>query len=226
MEAEWLAEQLEAGRSIEAIARDTGRAPSTVAYWVNKHGLRSLHALRHRAKGGLTREQLEPLVAAGIPIRAMAEQLGVSYTTVRHWLRRHDLTTARARRLAETAPARANGWESVEGICPHHGPVTFVRRGTECFRCQRCRSEAVDRRRRKIKRILVEEAGGSCLICGYSRTLAGLHFHHVDPASKVFGLGERGVTISLEAARAEARKCVLLCSNCHAEVETGIASLP
>ena len=38
MDAGWLAEQLEAGRSIESIAREAGRDPSTVAYWVNKHG--------------------------------------------------------------------------------------------------------------------------------------------------------------------------------------------
>ena len=30
-----------------------------------------------------------------------------------------------------------------------------------------------------------------------------------------------GVTLSLDSLRAEARKCVLLCSNCHAEVEAG-----
>jgi transposase len=105
MEAAWLQAQLEAGRSIESIARETGRAASTVAYWVNKHGLTSRHAPRHRAKGGLSRDQLEPLVAAGVPIRAMAEQLGVSYTTVRHWLARHGLATARAERLAVTAAA-------------------------------------------------------------------------------------------------------------------------
>ena len=44
MDAGWLTEQLEAGRSIESIARETGRDPSTVAYWVNKHGLASEHA--------------------------------------------------------------------------------------------------------------------------------------------------------------------------------------
>jgi transposase-like protein len=33
-----LEQQLESGRSIEAIARDVDRDPSTVAYWVNKHG--------------------------------------------------------------------------------------------------------------------------------------------------------------------------------------------
>jgi transposase-like protein len=226
MEAVWLASRLEAGRSIESIAREAARSPSTVAYWVNKHGLTSHHAERHRARGGLTREQLEPLVEAGVPIRRMAEALGVSYTTVRHWLKHYGLVTPRAQRLAQTAEARAGGWETVEAMCPHHGSVTFVRRGSECFRCQRCRSEAVDRRRRRIKRQLVEDAGGACVLCGYSRTMAALHFHHLDPANKSFGLGERGVTISLAAAREEAAKCVLLCSNCHAEVETGVKRLP
>ena len=84
----------------------------------------------------------------------------------------------------------------------------------------------MDRRRRKIKRILVAEAGGACVLCGYSRTLAALHFHHVDPAQKAFGLGHRGMTLSLEAARAEAAKCVLLCATCHAEVELGVKRLP
>lgn len=81
------------GRSIEAIARETGRSPSTVAYWVNKHGLTSEHAPRHRARGGLTREQLEPLVEDGRSIREIAAALEVSAGTVRHWLRKHALRT-------------------------------------------------------------------------------------------------------------------------------------
>jgi len=40
------------------------------------------------------------------------------------------------------------------------------------------------------------------------------------------GLAKRGFTRSIEKMRAEAAKCVLLCSNCHAEVEAGIATLP
>jgi hypothetical protein len=34
------------------------------------------------------------------------------------------------------------------------------------------------------------------------------------------------VTRALAKAREEAAKCVLLCANCHAEVEAGIAQLP
>src|SRR4051794_3401849 len=180
MDREALATQLAAGRSIEAIARDSGRAPSTVAYWVNKHGLSSQHAARHAARGGIERERLQALVEEGLSIRAMAERLDLSYTTVRHWLRHHGLATPRARRLAETAPARALGVATTEANCPVHGLPTFVRRGNDGFRCRLCRTGAVHRRRRAVKRLLVEEAGGACVLCGYDRSLAGLHFHHLD----------------------------------------------
>ena len=170
----------------------------------------STHATRHAARGGLERERLEGLLAEGLTVRAMAARLAVSYSTVRHWLGRYGLATPRGRRLAETAPARASGAETVEATCPVHGLTLFVRRGADGFRCRLCRSGAVDRRRKEIKRLLVAEAGGACRICGYDRSMAGLHFHHVDPAGKAFALSARGVTLSLEAARAEAEKCVLL----------------
>jgi transposase len=226
MDADWLTSQLAAGRSIESIAREAGKHPSTVGYWVNKHGLTSPHAARHAARGELSREQLAALLAEGLTIRAMAERLGRSYTSVRHWLSRHGLATPRALRLAETAGARAAGADTVEATCPVHGPTLFVRRGADGFRCRLCRSGAVDRRRKEVKRILVAEAGGACALCGYDRSMGGLHFHHRDPAEKAFALSARGVSLSLEAARAEAAKCVLLCSNCHAEVEAGLSSPP
>jgi transposase len=226
MEAPWLASQLELGRSIESIARDVDLSASTVAYWVNKHGLTSRHAQRHRARGGLTREQLEPLVAAGVPIRAMAEQLGVSYTTVRHWLTRHGLTTERARRLAATREMRDAATESGVADCPVHGPSRHVRRKDGGVRCLACRSDAVSERRRRVKALLVAEAGGCFVLCGYADNAGALHFHHVDPSSKAFALGHTGVTRSLAKARAEAAKCVLLCARCHAEVELGVKRLP
>ncbi len=43
MDRAWLTDRLGSGASIEAIAREAGRHPSTVAYWVNKHGLVSPH---------------------------------------------------------------------------------------------------------------------------------------------------------------------------------------
>jgi hypothetical protein len=72
---------------------------------------------------------------------------------------------------------------------------------------------------------LVMEAGGCCRLCGYDRCIAALQFHHLDPSTKEFGLGRRGAR-SIERQRAESKKCVLLCSNCHAEVEAGFTTLP
>src|SRR4051794_25497845 len=93
MDRESLATLLADGRSIESIARETGRAASTVAYWVNKHGLSSQHAGRHAARGGIERDRLLALVEEGLSIRQIAARCEVSATTVRHWLQRHELKT-------------------------------------------------------------------------------------------------------------------------------------
>jgi transposase len=225
MDEAWLASQLESGRSIESIAREVARAPSTVAYWVNKYGLASAHAPRHAARGGIERARLESLVATGLSLRAIAAEVGVSYATVRHWMRRYGLATQRGRRLGASRPAREARLADAVLRCPTHGAVLHVRRGSAGLVCLKCRSEAVSRRRRRLKSTLVADAGGRCVLCGYARYVGALQFHHVDPAKKSFNLAARGMTRSLDRAREEAAKCVLLCANCHAEVEGGIATI-
>jgi 5-methylcytosine-specific restriction endonuclease McrA len=79
---------------------------------------------------------------------------------------------------------------------------------------------------RRIKEILVREAGGCCRICGFARYVGALHFHHLNPAHKAFAVSRQGVTRALERARQEAKKCVLLCANCHAMVEAGLVQVP
>src|SRR5205807_8209015 len=101
-----------------------------------------------------------------------------------------------------------------------------VLEGRGYYRCTRCRTDAVARRRRRMKSILVTEAGGCCCLCGYDRSMRALHFHHLDPSLKRHAINARGVALALETLRAEAQKCVLLCSNCHAEVEDGLVSSP
>jgi hypothetical protein len=81
------------------------------------------------------------------------------------------------------------------------------------------------RRRARVRTLLIEEAGGRCAACGYDAHPAALHFHHVDPSTKAFVLRD-GDTRSLARMREEASKCVLLCANCHAQVEAGAADLP
>ena len=69
---------------------------------------------------------------------------------------------------------------------------------------------------RKLK--LVLKLGGRCVNCGYARNMAALEFHHREPLSKIFQLDTRTLANrNWRDVETEAEKCLLLCSNCHAE---------
>jgi transposase len=216
-----LEQMLDEGLSLAEIGRRVERHEATVAYWLAKYGLSANGRERHAARGALSRKDLETLVRAGLSTSQIGETLKRSTATVRHWLREYGLATQRARRR------QASSRQQRELLldCPRHADTIYRRRRDGGYRCSKCASEAVSRRRRRIKHILVEDAGGSCRLCGYSRCVAALGFHHLMPIDKRFALSHRGVTRSLERAREEARKCVLLCANCHAEVEAGLVDL-
>jgi 5-methylcytosine-specific restriction endonuclease McrA len=76
--------------------------------------------------------------------------------------------------------------------------------------------------RKAHRLLLVQEAGGKCELCGYDKYVGALEFHHREPSTKEFELSGKGQTFSLARKRAEAAKCILLCSNCHREVEDGL----
>ncbi|HSZ06552.1 MAG TPA: helix-turn-helix domain-containing protein [Solirubrobacteraceae bacterium] len=217
------------GLSLAEIGRRLDRHEATVSYWVKKHGLEAANRDKHTARGGIARERLEVLIEADLSVAQIAEAVGRSKATVRHWLIRYGMKTRRGpgrRPAGQAQAAEQAGLATVTMTCARHGNTGFCLNTRGYYRCKRCRSEAVARRRRKMKTILVEEAGGACCICGYRRTMRALHFHHVEPSQKRHELNARGVALALDSLRAEARKCVLLCSNCHAEVEDGLVSVP
>lgn len=229
MDRSSLEELLGRGLSLTEIGRRFDLHEATVSYWVKKHGLQAANRAKHAARGGIPRNRLSELVETEMSIAQIAEKLDCSKGTVRHWLLRYELKTKGGldRRPASQAKvAKEAGLVTVSMQCRHHGETDFWLDGRGYYRCKLCRSAAVARRRRKMKRILVEEAGGACCICGYNRNMRALHFHHVEPSQKRYEMNARGVSLALETLRAEARKCVLLCSNCHAEAEDGIVAVP
>lgn len=76
------------------------------------------------------------------------------------------------------------------------------------------------RRRRELRERAVAYLGGKCRICGYSKCLAALDFHHVETWLKDFTISDR--MTSFEVIRSELDKCELLCANCHREVHDGM----
>lgn len=159
-----LQEALDLGLSVEAIARDAGRHPSTVSYWLKRHRLEP-NGRRHRPKEGLDRDHLDRLANEELTLKEMAAELGVSQSNVRFWLVKYGLENGSARRRKRIRRALDAGQRRLKARCNAHGPQEFFRQGRS-YRCPRCRSEAVSRRRRMVKLELIEEAGGKCAICG------------------------------------------------------------
>lgn len=230
MERQILERYLEEGLSLPQIGALIGRDPSTVGYWVKKHGLAPNGRAKHAPRGALTLEQLEPLVNRGATLEEMSRTLDRSAPTIRYWLAKHglELKTRRGPRplvpIEQLEAAKREGASTLSATCPRHGDTTFVIEESGRARCRACRMERVAEWRRKTKRRLVHEAGGRCQLCGYDRCMAALEFHHTDPAEKEFALSVRGLTRSLEELRREAAKCIVLCANCHAEVEAGYST--
>lgn len=113
----------------------------------------------------------------------------------------------------------------IQKKCKKHGMTKFLVCPAGSPRCLRCNSEHVAKRRIKVKKILIQEAGGQCIVCGYKRCNAALHFHHIKPENKSFALSEKGNTAGIDKMRKEAKKCKLVCANCHAEIETGLITI-
>ena len=114
----------------------------------------------------------------------------------------------------------------IQRNCKHHGLTQFVYvPSSGKYRCVKCRSEAVQRRREKTKQMLVEYKGGCCQICGYNKCVGALEFHHIDPSQKLFGVGQNGATRNLEDNKREADKCILVCANCHREIHAGLIDI-
>lgn len=79
-------------------------------------------------------------------------------------------------------------------------------------RCGACTTKI---RRIRCKIAAVKLMGGKCIDCGWIGNIAAFEFHHLDPNEKEFGIGNVS-NKTWDVVKVELKKCVLLCSNCHA----------
>ena len=109
--------------------------------------------------------------------------------------------------------------------CKIHGITKFNKqkdRNKYIYRCCKCNMKRVSDRRRKLKLMAIEYKGGKCYRCGYNKSVRVLGFHHLDPKEKDFNIGRKGFTRSWEKIKKELDKCILVCANCHGELEDEI----
>lgn len=82
---------------------------------------------------------------------------------------------------------------------------------TPLGRAERRRSNkaAQQKHRDRCERILI----GGCIDC---EAMTHLHFHHLDPSTKLFEVSQMG-GYSDALFRAEVAKCVVVCDECHTD---------
>lgn len=69
------------------------------------------------------------------------------------------------------------------------------------------------------KQIMKELKINGCSICGYSKCVNALDFHHTNPTDKIFNMTANSIIKkSNEQITEELNKCILICSNCHREI--------
>jgi len=82
--------------------------------------------------------------------------------------------------------------------------------------------KAVAKRRKTLKLQAISLYGNKCSLYGYNKHPGVLEFHHVDPLTKLFGISADGFSRSWKSIVLETKKCLLVCANCHKEIELGL----
>lgn len=90
--------------------------------------------------------------------------------------------------------------------------------------CIKCRNIYTNKWRKNFrlysKQIMQQLKINGCAICGYNKSFRGLDFHHSNPEDKKFLLSKKIFeSYSNEKIAEEINKCILLCKNCHTEIE-------
>lgn len=104
----------------------------------------------------------------------------------------------------------------IRKICSIHGMTFHMISTNGRIRCKKCRTEQVTKTRQNNKLKLVKKFGGKCKLCGYSKCINALVFHHKDPTKKKFSISS-DIRSYVKLSK-EAEKCILICANCHAEL--------
>lgn len=164
--------------------------------------------------------ELKLAVDEGLSIHKLADRFNRSPTNIRYWLKKHGLKTnaISANSKKETSTHRwcpaCDSWKAFDDFYTSKRHKSGRQRLSGW--CKICSNQAALLRQQELKQQAVTYKGGSCEDCGYSRCLAALEFHHLDPAEKDPSWTAMKMW-GFDRVKPELDKCALLCANCHRE---------
>lgn len=89
-----------------------------------------------------------------------------------------------------------------------------------CKECEKIKNKEKHEKRRDL---ITELKKCGCVCCGEKETCC-LDFHHIDQEHKEFNMGS-ALNKSEERILEEAAKCVVVCSNCHRKIHSGLIDI-
>lgn len=85
-------------------------------------------------------------------------------------------------------------------------------------------TKQVTERRIRWKKNIIKTMGNECQCCGYNKYYGALELHHLNPTEKDFSFSDKTYRAWADIEQ-ELKKCVLLCANCHREVEAHLINI-
>ena len=79
--------------------------------------------------------------------------------------------------------------------------------------------------RKKLKSALVYAFGSKCCCCQHSFEDELYDFHHKNPKEKSFAIGNARTSHTKQEILDEAKKCCMVCANCHRRIEYGYINI-
>jgi hypothetical protein len=150
---------------------------------------------------------IENYIKNSYTIRQIAKESKLSYTTVRHWLKKYGLKTIGKAKHKEYNCLRCGQTDSEEFY------------GKQKQTCKRCRDLDALVKQKEKRKYAIDLLGNKCNVCGYHKCINAFDIHHVDPSKKDDNFNHMR-SWSFDRIKKELKNCVLLCSNCHRETHS------
>jgi hypothetical protein len=165
-------------------------------------------------------DELKSLVDKQCSSYGIANKLKTSQTNVRYWLKKwglklksnyHSLNVIDGKKQC----TKCQEWKSTSQF--------YISKKTSRIHswCKLCNNTITYEKQCKRKKDAVDYKGGRCYVCGYSKYMGSLEFHHLIPSEKEFNISNLR-TYSHEILKKELDKCICVCRNCHAEIHGGL----
>lgn len=174
----------------------------------------------------MEKDVLEKLINKNLSQREIAKELKCSQTTVKYWIKKHELKTVNVRVNNVKLKKDEKYCYHCETIKNRNDFYPKYQKGKDLqHQCKVCANKQKVERGKLNKLRMIEYKGGKCELC--SLNLKNSHpavfdFHHKNPKEK--DLDFNGVKYwRWEKIICELDKCMILCSNCHRTEHAKIA---